>query len=63
MNDISAVVPDLPKVLLHELLDGAPAQSPDALTAQVREHLEKLAADHVVTSSCASPRRHTPPAV
>lgn len=60
MNDISAVVPDLPKVLLHELLDGAPAQSPDALTAQVREHLEKLAADHVVYVELRiTPEAHT----
>ena len=48
MNDISAVVADLPKVLLHEHLEGEPAQTPDTLTAQVRGHLERLAAEHVV---------------
>ena len=48
MNDISATVTELPKVLLHDRLPGEPAQTPDALTAQVREHLERLAADRVV---------------
>ncbi len=48
MNDISAVVADLPKVLLHDHLAGEPAQNPDALAAQVRGHLERLAADRVV---------------
>lgn len=48
MNDISAVVADLPKVLLLDHLAGEPAQTPDALTAQIRGHLERLAADRVV---------------
>ncbi|GAB3693158.1 adenosine deaminase family protein [Corynebacterium nasicanis] len=56
MSDIS----DLPKVLLHDHLAGPPAQTPDALTAQVREHLERLVEDRVVYVELRlSPHLHT----
>ncbi len=60
MNDISAMVAELPKVLLHEHLDGEPAQTPEALSGQVRSHLEKLVADHVAYVELRiTPEEHT----
>lgn len=54
------VLADLPKVLLHEHLAGEPAQTPQALTAQVGEQLRELAGDNVVYVELRlSPELHT----
>ncbi|WP_156226998.1 adenosine deaminase family protein [Corynebacterium comes] len=71
MHDTADISPDrktvnrevlagLPKVLIHDHLAGAPAQTPETLTAQVRDQLTELAADNVVYVELRiSPELHT----
>lgn len=54
------VLAELPKVLIHDRLAGEPAQTPETLTAQVREQLTELAGDNVVHVELRiSPELHT----
>lgn len=54
------VLAELPKVLLHDNLAGEPAQTPETLTAQVRDQLTELAEDNVVHVELRiSPELHT----
>ncbi|MDO5512973.1 adenosine deaminase family protein [Corynebacterium sp.] len=56
MSDIS----QLPKVLLHDHLAGPPAQTPAELSAQVTDHLQRLAEDRVAYVELRiSPHLHT----